>query len=88
MPAWRRPALVEPPSDNVVTSSQERGRLAQLVRVLARHARGRWFESTIAHHSFTQPEPGRSEHPLSAPFLCPAARLAYGSPDAPLLGMR
>ena len=27
-----------------------RGRLAQLVRVLARHARGQWFESTTAHH--------------------------------------
>jgi hypothetical protein len=27
------------------------GRLAQLVRVLARHARGQWFESTTAHHT-------------------------------------
>ena len=27
------------------------GRLAQLVRALARHARGQWFESTTAHHS-------------------------------------
>ena len=25
------------------------GRLAQLVRVLARHARSHWFESSIAH---------------------------------------
>ena len=31
------------------------GRLAQLVRVLARHARGQWFESTTAHHSDGQP---------------------------------
>ena len=28
------------------------GRLAQLVRALARHARGQWFESTTAHHCF------------------------------------
>ena len=28
------------------------GRLAQLVRALARHARGQWFESTTAHHSY------------------------------------
>ena len=26
------------------------GRLAQLVRALARHARGHWFESSTAHH--------------------------------------
>ena len=31
------------------------GRLAQLVRALARQARGQWFESTVAHHS---PLPG------------------------------
>ena len=29
---------------------QTRGRLAQLARALARHARGQWFKSTIAHH--------------------------------------
>ena len=28
----------------------EAGRLAQLVRALASHARGHWFESSIAHH--------------------------------------
>ena len=26
------------------------GGLAQLVRALARHARGRWFDSSISHH--------------------------------------
>jgi hypothetical protein len=28
------------------------GRLAQLARALASHARGHWFESSIAHHPF------------------------------------
>ena len=30
------------------------GRLAQLVRALASHARGHWFESSIAHHESVQ----------------------------------
>jgi hypothetical protein len=29
------------------------GRLAQLARALASHARGHWFESSIAHHRFS-----------------------------------
>ena len=36
-------------------TSLQCGRLAQLVRVLARHARGQWFESTTAHHQFRPP---------------------------------
>ena len=34
----------------MVASPAPCGRLAQLVRALARHARGQWFESTTAHH--------------------------------------
>ena len=30
-------------------AQQKQGRLAQLVRALARQARGHWFESSIAH---------------------------------------
>ena len=37
----------------------EQGRLAQLVRVLARHARGQWFESTTAHQIFAFVFPSR-----------------------------
>ena len=33
------------------------GRLAQLVRALASHARGQWFKSTTAHHAPQRPSP-------------------------------
>ena len=40
------------------------GLLAQLVRALPSHGRGRWSESSTAHHIFRKTAP-------PAPFLCP-----------------
>jgi hypothetical protein len=37
--------------NNATASVLRGGRLAQLVRALARHAKGHWFESSIAHHT-------------------------------------
>lgn len=37
--------------------SRPRGRLAQLVRALASHARGHKFESCTAHHGLLLPQP-------------------------------
>ena len=45
MGARHSPALAAPRRANA-----RRGRLAQLVRALASHARGQWFKSTTAHH--------------------------------------
>ena len=42
------------------------GRLAQLARALPSHGRGRWFESSIAHHESTT----RDGHRVSPSFMC------------------
>lgn len=42
-------------AENSPTTICAFGRLAQLARALPSHGRGRWFESSIAHHTRTPP---------------------------------
>src|SRR4051794_26382900 len=46
-----------------IASLSPLGRLAQLVRARASHARGHWFESSSAHHISVDASSGRTDSP-------------------------
>src|SRR4051794_38596370 len=61
---------------------REPGRLAQLVRALASHARGHWFKSSIAHRPDAAPRTGRGRGVCTAGQTRPITRINASATSA------